>query len=168
MEFGESQLNDIFVSHRGFQKNPYTRLLAKLEAQDIIEINRISYEFEGHVSWFLDGASPEGATESNEHKRLKRYAAAYLMDNSCDEVGFELNTWFGVPDVGCKNQHKYAECGKVRVGKFVEAFGLESNIDMLGDRNHSYGVAEEIAYVPFEGNENPPPLTVYSFQRKTI
>lgn len=100
--------------------------------------------------------------ESKNHIRLKAIAAQYLTETGSTPV-FEQETWFGIADVGTDKETRFAECGQVRTGKLIEAFGWESSLPMLGERNPAFGIAEELLYVPYSINEEYPPITILVF-----
>lgn len=103
--------------------------------------------------------------ESETHVRLKAAAAQYFRETDSEPV-FEQPSWFGIADVGVEGGRRFAECGDIRAGKFIEAFGKESSISLLGRVNPAYGVATEFVYLPYTTNQSIPPFTLISITRK--
>jgi hypothetical protein len=171
MTVTRERLHELIESHPKYQKRVYIDYILELEDEREIELEELSFVPSNDTldTWFSDGAEREAHIESGEHKKLKRYAASYFRETGCDSVSFEVESWFGRPDVGCTGTKCFAECGVVRVGKFVEAFGLETNIDLLGKPNPKYDLAEEIIYLPYRSNEETPPVTIISMKnRRTV
>jgi hypothetical protein len=164
MDVGNKRLHDLFESHTLHQQKPYLDYLLEMEAEGMIEISEVSYTPSGNFEWFLQGSDRERSIESPEHRRLKRLVASYLHETGCESVGIEVQTWFGRADVGCTKSSRYAECGKVRAEKFLQAFGRETNVDLLGKPSPNYKVSEELLYVPYKPNEQSNSITMISFK----
>ena len=108
---------------------------------------------------------PARNNETDEHVHLKAAAAQYFRETGSKPV-FEQPSWFGVADVGVEAGSRFAECGTVRTGKFIEAFGRESSLNLLGEVNPAYRTANELVYLPYTGNTTHPPYTMIRIQRR--
>ena len=108
---------------------------------------------------------PARNNETHDHVHLKAAAAQYFRETGSKPV-FEQPSWFGVADVGIEAETRFAECGTVRTGKFIEAFGRESSLNLLGEENPAYRIADELVYLPYTGNTTRPPYKMIRIQRR--
>lgn len=170
MAVTKDRLYRLIEKHPKYQKRVYIDYLLELEEEREIEIEELSFSPGNDTldTWFFGGTDREASIETGGHKKLKRFAAAYLRETGCDSISFEVECWFGRPDVGCTDVKRFAEVGNVRVGKFIEAFGLETNIDLLGRPNPNFEIAEEMVYIPYRANNMSAPITMISFKNRGV
>jgi len=155
-----------FVDTIGYSPNTERKQLNKvvdMVGEGVLEATVIQYNPDENLPiQEVRSVSESGRqNESDDHLRLKAIAAQYLSKCGRTPV-YEQHTWYGVADVGTEDLSKAVECGSVRAGKLIEAFGFESSLAMLGESNPAYGCLDELLYIPYTSNENYPPVTILS------
>lgn len=163
----EFDIGDI-VTSKGYSPNKERAQLEELERlifENKLEATIIQYtpQNEPPTLQAASNSAPGRDNESNNHIRLKAIAAQYIRETGSEPV-FEQYKWYGIADVGTEDETRTAECGSLRIGKFIEAFGFESSLPLLGEPNPGYGCVDELIYIPYKSNEEYPPVNILSIK----
>jgi len=158
-------LKDV-VTSKGYSPSKERAQLEELEGlifEGELELTIVQYtpQSEPPTLQAASNSAPGRNNESNNHIRLKSIAAQYIRETGSEPI-FEQHKWCGIADVGTEDETRIAECGSLRVGKFIEAFGFESSLPLLGEPNPGYGCVDELIYIPYVSNEEYPPVNILS------